>query len=210
MNKGIIFDLDGTLWDSSENVVKSWNEVLCRRAGVQLTIKDMRGYMGKTLEKISELMLPDIPDKLRKDIMKECCENENNYLSRHGGVLFPDLEEVLAELSQQYKLFIVSNCQSGYIETFLEYYNFGGYFADTECPGGTGKEKGENIRLVAARNKLDKAVYIGDTQGDCDAAAFAGIPFIHAAYGFGEVSGEFPFIKNLSEIADSAAELLRE
>ena len=208
MKKGILFDLDGTLWDSSENVVKAWNEVLMRYDLRQITRDDMQSYMGKTLEKIGELMLPDLGIEERSRIMKECCDNENDFLSRHGGMLFPNLENVLAELSQKYELFIVSNCQSGYIETFLKYHKLEKYFTDHECPGGTGKEKGENIRIVVDRNNLEKAVYIGDTQGDCESAFFAGIPFIHAAYGFGKVDADVPKIKSIGEIANAVIEFL--
>ena len=207
-NKGIIFDLDGTLWDSSENVVKAWNEVLSRRTGKTIAVSDMQGYMGKTLEKIGELMLPDIPAELRSDIMRECCENENGYLRIHGGKLFPELENVLKELSGQYKLFIVSNCQSGYIEVFLEYSGLGKYFTDFECPGGSGLEKAGNIRLVSERNGLEKAVYIGDTQGDCDSTEEAGFPFIHAAYGFGTIDHEVPKIFSLTEISQAVKPFL--
>lgn len=204
MNKGIIFDLDGTLWDSSEQVVMSWNEVLLLRSETdrQITLDDMHNYMGRTMKKIAELMMPELPEEVRDNILWECGNNEKDYLSRHGGVLFPDLEQVLGELSQNYKLFIVSNCQIGYIETFLKYYGFEKYFADTENYGNTGMEKGDNIRLVVERNKLDKVVYIGDTQGDCDASDYAGVPFIHAAYGFGTINREVPKVNNLHEIAE--------
>lgn len=204
MNKGIIFDLDGTLWDSSKQVVMSWNEVLLRRSETdrQITTDDMHNYMGRTMKVIAELMLPELPVEVRENILRECENNENDYLSRHGGVLFHDLEQVLRELSQKYKLFIVSNCQIGYIETFLKYYGFEKYFADTENYGNTGMEKGDNIRLVVERNRLDKVVYIGDTQGDCDASDYAGVPFIHAAYGFGTINREVPKVNNLHEIAE--------
>lgn len=209
-DKGIIFDLDGTLWDSSENVVRSWNEVLSRRAGKTITVADMQSYMGKTLEKIGELVLPDVPADLRSDIMREACKNENAFLRSHGGVLFPELENVLKQLSEKYKLFIVSNCQSGYIEVFLEYYGLGKYFTDHECPGGSGLEKAGNIRLISERNHLEKAVYIGDTQGDCDATEEAGIQFIHAAYGFGTIDHEVPKIFSLTEIEQAVKPFLGE
>ena len=210
INKGIIFDLDGTLWDSSEQVVHSWNEALARRpeTDLQITVEDMQGYMGKTLEKIAELMMPEIPFELRMDIMKDCCENENAYLLKHGGYLFPDLEKVLEELSGKYKLFIVSNCQSGYIEVFLEYHRLGKYFTDIECPGGSGLEKAGNIRLISERNNIDRAVYIGDTQGDCDSAEAAGVQFIHAAYGFGTIDHDVPKVNSLSEISGAVKPFL--
>ncbi len=212
MKKGIIFDLDGTLWDSSEQVAAAWSETLKSRPETdrQVTGEDLRGYMGKTLEAIADLMLPELPKSLRMEIMKECCDNEEIYLRKVGGRLFPDLEKELERLCGKYSLFIVSNCQSGYIETFLEYHKLGKYFADFECPGGTGLGKGENIKLVMERNGIEKAVYVGDTQGDCDSADFAGIPFIHAAYGFGKINREVPAVHSFSEVYDAAGNILEK
>ncbi|MBP1561730.1 MAG: HAD family hydrolase [Oscillospiraceae bacterium] len=210
MNKGIIFDLDGTLWDSSKEVLHAWNEVLESRVGRTYTLEDMHSYMGKTLEEIAAMMLPEYDENQRMEIMAECGKNEYAYLKKHGGVLFDGLEDMLKRLSEKYKLFIVSNCQSGYIELFLEYYGLGGYFADTECPGETGLGKGENIRIIIERNKLDRAVYIGDTQGDCNASDFAGIPFIHAAYGFGKINREVPSVNGIGGIEAAVKPYLDE
>ena len=58
MKKGIIFDMDGTLWDSSEGVAKSWTRVVNEeydRARV-ITTKDMQKVMGKTMDKIAEIL----------------------------------------------------------------------------------------------------------------------------------------------------------
>lgn len=210
MNYGIIFDLDGTLWDSSEQVAVSWSEALARRPETdrQVTGEDMRSFMGKTMEAIAALMLPELEPSLRIEIMHECERVEQEYLEKHGGVLFPNLERELERLCGLGKLFIVSNCQSGYIETFLEYHKLGKYFADFECPGGTGFAKAENIRIVMERNGLDKAVYVGDTQGDLDASDSAGVPFIHAAYGFGSVDRDVPAVKSFSEVYDAAKNIL--
>lgn len=213
MNYGIIFDLDGTLWDSSEQVAGAWSVILSRRSETDkrvrslVTGEDMRGYMGKTMEVIAALMLPDTDEKTRLEIMDECGEYENEYLSGHGGKLYPDLERELDRLSKSFKLFIVSNCQSGYIETFLEYHKLGKYFADFECPGGTGLAKAENIRIIMERNSLDRAVYVGDTQGDLDASDSAGVPFIHAAYGFGTVNKEVPAVNSFSGIFEAAEKI---
>lgn len=214
MNYGIIFDLDGTLWDSSEQVAGAWSVILSRRSETDkrvrslVTGEDMRGYMGKTMEVIAALMLPDTDEKTRLEIMDECGEYENEYLSGHGGKLYPDLERELDRLSKSFKLFIVSNCQSGYIETFLEYHKLCKYFADFECPGGTGLAKAENIRIIMERNSLDRAVYVGDTQGDLDASDSAGVPFIHAAYGFGTVNKEVPAVNSFSGIFEAAEKIL--
>ena len=207
---GILFDLDGTLWDSSDYVVESWNQVLAKYGRKQITVRDMRHYMGRTMEAIAKMMMPDESDEMREKIFKECCDNEVMFLRQHGGILFNHLEETLLKLQKRYRLFVVSNCQIGYIEAFLQYHQLEKYFDDTENYGRTGLEKGENIKLVVERNHLDKAVYVGDVQGDLDSADMAGIPFIQAAYGFGTVNRKVPKINDITELPDCVEKLFGE
>ena len=54
--------------------------------------------------------------------------------------------------------------------------------------GATGKDKTANIKALISRYNLSNPVYVGDTAGDCTATHAAGIPFVWAAYGFGENS----------------------
>ena len=125
-----------------------------------------------------------------------------DYLRVHGGKLYEGIESVLEVLAGKYKLFIVSNCQHGYIETFINYYGFQKYFSDFEYIGRTGLPKGENIKLVMERNSLESSIYVGDTQGDRKAANLAGIPFIFAKYGFGDVDGYDYVIDNFDELLE--------
>jgi phosphoglycolate phosphatase len=209
-NKGIIFDLDGTLWNSSDNVVISWNKVFAshKEFNLQITDRDMQGLMGLTMENIIKALLPELDEKDRLKVLEECCEVENNYLAEHGGVLFPDLEDTLKKLSEKYRLFIVSNCQSGYIECFMKYYGFEKYFTDFECSGNTGEHKGKNVQSVIKRNNLSAAVYVGDAQVDLDAARFANIPFIYCKYGFGHVDEEKIVINCLPELVDTVEKVI--
>ncbi|GAJ97979.1 HAD family hydrolase [Geomicrobium sp. JCM 19055] len=112
---------------------------------------------------------------------------ENEALRQQGGELYEHVESTLEQLASRYSLYIVSNCQDGYIEAFYHYHNLGKYFRDYENPGRTGLSKAENIQLVISRNQLNASVYVGDTLGDQEAAKKAGIPFIYAGYGFGDV-----------------------
>ena len=185
--KAVIFDLDGTLWDSSREVVISWNIVLERHQLNKITLDDMHGFMGKTLDVIGKIMLPDLDEEGRNKIIEECAVEEHKYRSEHGGQLYDGFTQVIVKLRKEYETYIVSNCQDGYIQTFLEYYDFGKYFDDIEMAGRTNLSKGENIKLIMDRNDINKAIYVGDTSGDMEAARAAGIPFIHASYGFGKV-----------------------
>lgn len=200
--KGIIFDMDGTLWDSAEGVAKSWTRIVNREYDKSrvITVDDIHGVMGKTMDKIAEVLFPELEERTRLDLLEKCCNDENAYLREHGGILYPDLEETLTDLKKEYHLYIVSNCQSGYIEAFLDYYGFWDYFEDIECFGNNGLQKGENIRRLADRNDLTEAVYVGDIQGDYDATMEAGLTFIHAAYGFGTVAQETAKIFSFREL----------
>ena len=61
---------------------------------------------------------------------------------------------------------------------------------------------------MADRNKLDKAVYVGDIQGDYVSSREAGVGFIHAAYGFGQMEQETPVIHAFSELPKVVDELM--
>ena len=205
--KAVIFDLDGTLWDSSQQIVEAWNPVL-RVHGKEITVEQMCGFMGKTLTVIGSLIFPDKTEKEYMKIMAECSKAEHPYVRQHGGVLYLHLEEVLKELSRNFFLAIVSNCQDGYVQAFLDHYEFWKYFDDIEMAGRTGRSKGENISLVVKRNHIEKAVYVGDTSGDQEAAKLAGVPFIYAAYGFGDVSSPDFMINQISDLLSALKEIL--
>ncbi len=108
---------------------------------------------------------------------------------------------MLAELSRQSALFVVSNCQDGYIQAFFAGTGLGKYFTGFECAGRTGRPKGENIALVVKQYGLKRPVYVGDTMLDCVSAREAGVPFVHAAYGFGKVEG-VPAVGRLADLPE--------
>ena len=204
VKKGIIFDMDGTLWDSAEGVAASWNEIIEKEytADRKLTAGDIQSVMGLTMKRLAAKLFPELEEKKRLELVDHCGEYENGYLRIHGGSLYDGLEATLGQLKEKYHLYIVSNCQSGYIEAFLEHYGFGKYFDDIECYGNNLLEKGENIRKVVDRNQLTHAVYVGDIQGDYDASRQAGVLFIHAAYGFGKIDAQVPKINKFTELPE--------
>jgi len=202
MRKGIIFDLDGTLWDSSEAVTDSWNEVLDGIPGnrYHMTTELMQSLMGKTMDEIAYAFLDKETPERALELLAKCMDHENDYIRSHGGSLYEGLRETLEILHEEYFLAIVSNCQDGYIQACLSYHRFGDLIDDYESFGGTGLLKADNIKLVVERNKLDRAVYVGDVMGDYNSTMEAGLPFIHAAYGFGKVPEGTPAIKDLRDL----------
>lgn len=212
MKPGIIFDMDGTLWDSSEGVAISWTEIVNKEYDKErmITAEDIQGVMGRTMDKIADALFAELSKEERMSLLRKCCDYENEYLREHGGVLFERLEDTLGKLQDNYDLFIVSNCQAGYIEAFLDHYGFWHYFKDIECYGNNNLPKSENIKIIVERNLLEKAVYVGDIQGDYDATMAAGLPFIHAAYGFGTIVQETAKVNSFAELLTVAPMVLGE
>lgn len=190
----IIFDLDGTLWDSSEICARAWGKVASDKELItkQISAEDIRGISGTQHNSVGAILFPCLTQELQTLILSSCYAEEINMIQQFGGTLFPNVSCVLEKLSKRFRLFIVSNCQSGYIEAFLEYHALSRHFSDFECSGNTGMPKSKNIGMVINRNHLLKPVYIGDTHSDSEAAHDNEIPFIYASYGFGHAnSAEF-------------------
>ena len=183
---GVIFDLDGTLWDSCRVVSESWGETLRREYGAAEGPDEsaVRGIMGMTAAQIAEALFSAFGDRAQ-EVCLRCIREENAYVAAHAGTLYPGVGEMLAALAGRFPLFIVSNCQDGYIQAFLESTGFGAYIVDFVCEGSTGLGKAENIALICGRHGLRAPVYVGDTAADEHSAAAADCPFVHAAYGFG-------------------------
>ena len=92
----------------------------------------------------------------------------------------------------------------------MDHYGFWHYFKDIECYGNNDLPKNENISKIVERNGLEKAVYVGDIQGDYDATMAAGLPFIHAAYGFGTIAQETAKVYSFAELVKVVPEVLGE
>lgn len=205
---GLIFDLDGTLWDSTETVARAWTRALRKLDGPdrEITPEEIAGMMGKPHREIYRAMFPGLDEAEQERRILACYAEEERQLHRTGGNLYPGVADGLARLSRFFPLFIVSNCQQGYIESFLEWSGLGGLFNDFECHGNTGQDKGDNLGAVRRRNRLKRPVYVGDTQSDQEAAVKGGMPFIHAGYGFGEVRSGCPRVDTFEAFVQMAME----
>ena len=199
---GIIFDLDGTLWDSTEAVATAWNIALEQKTNLErhVTGKELRGLFGKPLEEIFTNLFPDMNREELMKMAKVLYEYQHQYLESHPCGLYDNVEQVMRELAKKYPLFIVSNCQAGYIEVFLKATGLGDVITDHTCPGDTGEFKAENIRSIMKKNQLEHVVYVGDTGGDKKACDKAQVPMIFAEYGFGNVREPWMTIQKFEEL----------
>jgi phosphoglycolate phosphatase len=212
MKNAIIFDLDGTLWDSTGCACDIWNRVLDKYENIQFRMSQemTENLMGKTMTEIGEMLFPEMPDKIRQKIVDNFGEEEVKYLFEHGAVLYEGVEQIVDLLNKEYDLYIVSNCQDGYVPAFLHAHKLERYFKDIEMSGRTGLDKGKNIKLLMERNGILSAVYVGDTEGDEKAACYADIPFIYAAYGFGKAVSPDKIITSIMDLPSVLSDFYNE
>lgn len=191
MNNAVIFDVDGTLWNTSEIVARAWNLAIKENSdlGYAYTAEYLRKTaFGKPMSEIGHILLPGCSEEEVARLSKICFEYEDRAVVEEKAEIYDGVAEVMDELKKKgWKLYIVSNCQLGYVEACMAQCGIEDYILDHLCFGETGKRKGETIRMLMERNGLSEAVYVGDTEGDMEASREAGIPFIYAAYGFGDV-----------------------
>lgn len=183
------FDLDGTLWSSMNCITPAWQKVATGYKLPLPTNEQVRSVMGLNRIELMNKLFPNIDAALSERFFDDATVSCVGELREHGGILYDGVEETLAELSKHFKLFIVSNCQESYMDAFLSYHKLGKYFCDTAFEDPDTLSKGENIKKVIAKHDFKNSLYIGDTQGDRNAALLAGVPFGFAAYGFGTVDG---------------------
>ena len=189
--ESLIFDIDGTLWDSRALVAEGYNLQL-RREGLDHLCTDaerLKSLFGKVMTEIGDALFASIPVPERYELMARCMDTENRYLEENEcRIGYPGVRETLEALAKSHRLFIVSNSQKGYPELCLTKLGIEHLFSGHLCFGDTGTCKGETIKRLMAQHSITSACYIGDTQGDLDASDLAGIPFVFCTYGFGQVT----------------------
>ena len=201
--KAILFDLDGTLWDALDTITEAWNKAMKdNNLNYSFSIATMKSFMGLTPRETAPLAFEDVSLEKGLEYFSLCLNEEIKYLRIHPGKLYEDEEEVLKVLQKDFSLFIVSNSDKGYIEDYIEAYKFNKYFTDHVCAGDTNLEKRQNILFIKNKYNLKDIIYVGDTLKDQNESNKAGVKFIHAAYGFGEIKEEVNKINSLKELPD--------
>ena len=202
-DKAIFFDLDGTLWDALIPITEAWNKAMKENnLSYSFSLETIKSFMGLTPKETAPLAFKDVSLEKGLEYFALCLKEEIQYLQNNPGKLYPHEEEILKVLSNKYPLFIISNSDKGYIESYLKAYKFDKYFKGHVCAGDTNLEKRENISLVKNKYDYKDVIYVGDTKKDYLESVKASVKFIHASYGFGKIDEDVFKINSLQELPD--------
>ncbi len=185
----ILFDLDGTLIDSSPGILASFGRILAAhglRPAVALDASLIGPPLATTLQRIS-----GVSDEALLGLLAEAFKADYDTAGYLGTTVFPGVAEGLADLSRRgARLFIVTNKRMVPTRRILDATGLARLFAgihtrdETEPPAPS---KGAVTRRVIERFRIDPAhaFFVGDSEEDAAAARENGLAFIHARYGYG-------------------------
>ena len=201
--ESLIFDIDGTLWDSRALVAEGYN-IQLKKEGLDHLCVDaeiLKSQFGKVKNVIADDLFASIPVPERYHLIDRCMEMEQIHMHQDPcDIGYPKVPETIRELAKKHRLFIVSNCECGYPELTMEKLGLTPYIQGHLCFGDTGTSKGQTILKLMRDHNIESCIYIGDTQGDYKATVEAGIPFIWASYGFGNPDGYTKKIDSFEEL----------
>ena len=201
--ESLIFDVDGTLWDSRGLVAEGYN-VQLKEEGLEhlfVTVDDLTPLFGKVMTDLADALFGVIPEKERYELMERCMATENRYLEENPcHIGYPKVKETIAQLSKKHRIFIVTNAQKGYAEVCIEKLGLGDYVSGWLSFGDTGTSKGQTLLTIMKKYNITSAIYIGDTQGDLEACREAGLPFVFCAYGLGQADSWDGKIDSIEEL----------
>ena len=207
----ILFDLDGTLLDTLEDLADAVNHILERHRCPQRTLDEVRLFVGNGL---GMLMRRSLPAQYSQTVSDLLAEELRTYYTAHSRIKtapYAGVRELLETLhAAGAKVAVVSNKADEAVGELCSFY-FPGLVdaAVGETAGRRPKPAPDAVELALERLHVDKtdAVYVGDSQVDLDTAKAAGLPCIAVTWGFR--SREDLVKVGAETLADSVEELSR-
>ena len=182
MKIGLLFDLDGTLLNTLEDLKDATNHVLAVHGYPQRSLEEIRRAVGNGAENQIRCSLPEgVEDAEVKALLKEY----KDYYNTHCQIKtcpYAGVPEALAEL-RDFPMAIVSNKPDPTVKTLCAQY-FEGLYALGESPDCPRKPAPDMVKKGMAAIGAEKCIYIGDSEVDILTAQNAGVPCLSVLWGF--------------------------
>lgn len=197
MKIGILWDLDGTLLDTLDDLTSALNAVLEQSGYLPRTREEVRAFVGNGPYWLIRRALPEsVDDEERYRVLAAFREYYKTHVVEHTRP-FAGIPEVLQKLGQQYPMAVVSNKQDEAVKALCAHF-FPGIYAlgETEiCPR---KPAPDMIQKAMADLGVETCIYIGDSEVDVQTAKNAQVPCLSVVWGF----------RDENELAEAGAKYL--
>ena len=180
MKTAILFDLDGTLLDTLEDLKDAVNHILRAKGYPERTLEEVRCFVGNGARKLMELAVPAGADA------EEAFGAFRLYYNAHCQVKtrpYAGIEAVLDVLKKEYPVAIVSNKPDSAVKTLCADY-FPGTYALGEAADCPRKPAPDMVYKAMKELGVQKCIYVGDSEVDVLTAKNAGVPCISVLWGF--------------------------
>ena len=183
MKTGILFDLDGTLLNTLEDLKDATNAALRHFGCPERTLEEIRSFVGNGARNQIRLSLPGREDDLELDAVLEWYKG---YYSTHCQIKtapYDGIEAALADLGRDYALAIVSNKPDNAVKT-LSALHFPGIYAQGESAACPRKPAPDMVFQAMKAIGVETCIYVGDSEVDICTARNAGVECISVLWGF--------------------------
>lgn len=183
MKTGILFDLDGTLLDTLDDLYAAVNYTLDRSGCPTRSLSEVRRFVGNGAEALIRRALP--PGTGSEEV-QAALSLFQSYYAAHCQIKtrpYDGIPEALAVLRQRYPIAIVSNKPDGAVKRLCAGY-FPGIYALGETAGCPRKPAADMVYRAMGAIGAERCIYVGDSEVDVQTAENAGVPCISVLWGF--------------------------
>ena len=209
MKTGILWDLDGTLLDTLEDLADAVNYALAHFGYPERTIEEVRRFVGNGARRLMALAVPEGADA------DAAFEVFHTYYDAHCQIKtkpYEGIPEVLAQLGEKYPMAIVSNKPDSAVKLLCAQY-FPGLYARGESADCPRKPAPDMVYKAMAEIGADRCIYVGDSEVDVLTAKNADVPCLSVLWGFRDrddmeaVGGKY-FCDSTKDLAEKLEELI--
>ena len=180
---GILFDLDGTLLDTLEDLLDSTNHALGVHGFPSITLGQLRRFVGNGARNQIRLSVPEGTSDETIDAVLDTYKPYYTAHCRNKTAPYPGIPEALAALKEKYPMAIVSNKPDAAVKALCADY-FPGIYALGEAPDCPRKPAGDMVHKAMAAIGATDCVYVGDSEVDVLTARNAGVKCVSVLWGF--------------------------
>ena len=211
---GILFDLDGTLLDTLEDLTDSVNFAMEQFGCPKRSISHVRSIVGNGALQLVALALPGTPEDPDPREVLQVYKKHYDAHCRCKTAPYPGIPEVLAEISKKHPVGIVSNKPDIAVRALCSDF-FPGIYALGEAEGCPRKPAPHMLQKAMETMGVSSCIYIGDTEVDLLTAANTGIPCLCVTWGFRDeadlvTAGARYLCHRVCDLPDTIEKILKE